>query len=139
MERRTAAGSNSGKYGSGGDDAKEEIKRKRVDDLYRGNLSTEMSNEDGEETQEDQARSLFTSGMPGISSLSDMKQVDLAHIALKIYSEESTLFKTSDLDTSWDTENMEDWTGFRYSVAELVAAIGPDAIEFLCIDVTRWS
>ncbi|KAG6293803.1 hypothetical protein E4U45_006526 [Claviceps purpurea] len=122
MERRTAAGSDSGKQGSGGDDAKEETKRKN-----------------GEETQEDQTGSLFTSGMPGISSLSDMKQVDLGHIALKIYPEDSTLFKTSDLDTSWDTENMEDWTDFRSSVAELVAAIGPDAIEFLCIYVTRGS
>ncbi|KAG6154904.1 hypothetical protein E4U11_006247 [Claviceps purpurea] len=139
MERRTAAGSDSGKQGSGGDNAKEETKRKSIDDLYRDNLSVEISNEDGEETQEDQTGSLFTSGMPGISSLSDMKQVDLGHIALKIYPEDSTLFKTSDLDTSWDTENMEDWTDFRSSVAELVAAIGPDAIEFLCIYVTRGS
>ncbi|KAG6009794.1 hypothetical protein E4U21_001224 [Claviceps maximensis] len=79
--------------------------------------------------------SLFKSGMPGISSVSDIMQVDLDHIALKVYSE-GPLLMTSDLVPYWDEESFTNWPSFKAYVAELVAAIGPDMIERLCLDMT---
>lgn len=89
----------------------------------------------GKAKQKDEEGSLLRSGMPGISSVSDMMQVDLDHIALKIFSE-GPLFMTSDLVPHWDEQSFIDWPSFKASVAELVAAIGPDMIEKICIDMT---
>ncbi|KAG5951971.1 hypothetical protein E4U53_001921 [Claviceps sorghi] len=83
----------------------------------------------------DDKGSLFRSGMPGISSVSDMMRVDLDHIALKI-SSAGPLFVMSDLVPHRDEANFEDWPGFKASVAELVATIGPDMVERLCLDMT---
>ncbi|KAG5927204.1 hypothetical protein E4U42_002502 [Claviceps africana] len=79
--------------------------------------------------------SLFRSGMPGISSVSDMMRVDLDHVALRI-SSAGPLFVMSDLVPHREEASFEDWHGFKASVAELVAAIGPDMVERLCLDVT---
>ncbi|KAG5983600.1 hypothetical protein E4U55_007770 [Claviceps digitariae] len=89
----------------------------------------------GKAKQTDHTGSLFRSGMPGISSISDVMQVDLDHIAIKV-SSGGPLFVTSDLVQHWDEESLADRPSFKASVAELVAAIGPDMIERLCLDVT---
>ncbi|TWU78980.1 Arginyl-tRNA--protein transferase 1 [Metarhizium rileyi] len=90
-------------------------------------------NGDGDENED--IRSLFQSSMPGITCASDMKEVDLDHIALKVFPT-GPLFETSDL-VAWDSKTITDWPGLKASVAELVAAIGPDTKDLICLDMAR--
>ncbi|POR37098.1 Arginyl-tRNA--protein transferase 1 [Tolypocladium paradoxum] len=88
---------------------------------------------DGANSDDDEASvSLFQSDMPGIPSIEDMETVDLDHIALKIFPS-GPLFETSDL-VSWDSKNITDWPSIKASVAELVAALGPDLAGSICLD-----
>ncbi|KAM4059260.1 arginine-tRNA-protein transferase [Hirsutella rhossiliensis] len=72
------------------------------------------------------------SDMPGIPSLAEMEEVDLDHIALKVFPR-GPLFETSDL-VGWDTKKITDWPSIKASVAELVAALGPDVVGRICLD-----
>ncbi|KAG6041088.1 hypothetical protein E4U41_006026 [Claviceps citrina] len=125
----------SGEGGAGdGDGDSERTKRTKSLESDRDRVGTPSADEDDGGTAEEDARSLFTSGMPGISSISDMMLVDLDHIALKVYAA-GPLFETSDL-VAWDAKRITDWPGIKASVAELVAAMGPDLMETLCLDLT---
>ncbi|KAL6412809.1 arginine-tRNA-protein transferase [Ilyonectria robusta] len=72
------------------------------------------------------------SEMPGIPSLSSIITLDMDRILLKI-TPDGPLYKTSDL-VSWEQQTVEQWPGLRAGVAELVAAIGPDLMDQICLD-----
>ncbi|CAM1509204.1 Fc.00g029430.m01.CDS01 [Cosmosporella sp. VM-42] len=76
---------------------------------------------------------LFNSKMPGILPLSYMVTLDMDHIALRV-AEDGPLYETCDL-VSWGTKNTDHWPGLKATVAELVAAIGPDLIDQICLDL----
>ncbi|EQK99551.1 arginine-tRNA-protein transferase 1 [Ophiocordyceps sinensis CO18] len=83
-------------------------------------------------SEDDDNLSLLRSDMPGIPSLVEMEGVDLDHIALKTFPH-GPLFKTSDL-VDWDTNKITDSPSIKASVAELVAALGPDLVGRICLD-----
>lgn len=116
LERKAAAG----KHGSGPEDGD------GMNVSAAGHLIGEGNSEDDDDI------SLLQSDMPGIPSLAEMEEVDLDHIALKIYPR-GPLFETSDL-VDWDTKKITDWPSIKASVAELVAALGPDVIGRICLD-----
>lgn len=123
-------------------------------DETRGFKRPKVSNQDGQTTpgngtrteghdnreeenndEDEDTGSLFQSSMPGITCASDMEEVDLDHIALKVFST-GPLFETSDL-VAWDSKSITDWPGIKASVAELIAAIGPDVKDLICLDMAR--
>jgi arginine-tRNA-protein transferase len=73
--------------------------------------------------------------MPGIPPISTVADWDMDHIALKI-SPRAPLYETSDL-VSWDEQGVEEYPGMRAGVAELIAAIGPDLMDRVCLDFSR--
>jgi arginyl-tRNA---protein transferase len=113
--------------------ARENGKEKAGDDQSTSDSleGEQLSDRDGDE--EDQ--SLFHSTMPGIASLEDMEDVDLNHIVLK-GRRTGPLYETSDI-VGWDTSGIDDFPGIKARVAELVAALGTDCTDVLCLDLTR--
>jgi arginine-tRNA-protein transferase len=87
----------------------------------------------GEEDENDY--SLFRANMPGIPSIAYMQGVDLNHIALKGM-RTGPLYETSDL-VGWDSSSIYQWPGVKAGVAELVAALGTDCVDVLCLDLLR--
>ncbi|KAF4972545.1 hypothetical protein FSARC_891 [Fusarium sarcochroum] len=75
---------------------------------------------------------LFTSKMPGIPPISSVAALDMDHIALRV-SPGGPLYETSDL-VSWDERGVKEYPGLRAGVAELIAAIGPDLMDKICLD-----
>lgn len=132
MEKHSACASD--EHGAG-DGCTTEANQPKVGESDDNSMGTKQPDEDGTGTNDEHIGSLFRSGMPGICSVDDMLQVDLDHIALKIYPT-GPLFETSDL-VAWDSTRITDRAGIKVSVAELAAAIGPDGIEHLCLDMTR--
>ncbi|UNI19793.1 Arginyltransferase [Purpureocillium takamizusanense] len=109
-----------------------------TDPIAREGISTATPGEnddDDDAGDDDTTTSLFRSDMPGIPSLADMEEVDLDHIPLKIFPS-GPLFETSDL-VSWDSKTVRDWPSAKASMAELVAALGPDVLDCLCVDSSR--
>ncbi|KAJ4190861.1 Arginyl-tRNA--protein transferase 1, variant 2 [Fusarium falciforme] len=99
----------------------------------------EMSNKSDAESEDsksgdDEDDWLFKTNMPGIPPLSSVADWDLDNIALKI-KPDGPLYKTSNL-VIWDKRGVEDYPGLKAGVAELVAAIGPDLIDRICLDFT---
>ncbi|KAF4428375.1 arginine-tRNA-protein transferase [Fusarium austroafricanum] len=98
-------------------------------------LSDESKNKESDSStseEEDDNNWLFNSGMPGIPPISTAATWDMDHIALKIKAG-APLYETSDL-VSWDEHDVKDYPGIRAGVAELVAAIGPDLMDQICLD-----
>jgi arginine-tRNA-protein transferase len=92
--------------------------------------------EEGDEDESDDSNGfLLNSAMPGIATLEELEKVELDHIVLKA-SELGPLRETSDL-VSWDTGTISQWPGIKASVAELVAALGTDCVDVLCLDFVR--
>lgn len=98
-----------------------------------GSVRGERRLADEDEDENDQ--SLFLSTMPGIASLKEMKNVDLDHIVLK-GKRSGPLYETSDI-VGWDSSSIDDFPGIKAGVAELVAALGTDCIDTLCVDLIR--
>ncbi|KAG5750932.1 hypothetical protein H9Q72_006148 [Fusarium xylarioides] len=90
---------------------------------------------DSAASDEDDNNWLFSTGMPGIPPISTVADWDMDHIALKI-SPRAPLYETSDL-VSWDEQGVKEYPGMRAGVAELIAAIGPDLMERVCLDFSR--
>ncbi|KAG7410910.1 Arginyl-tRNA--protein transferase 1 [Fusarium oxysporum f. sp. rapae] len=90
---------------------------------------------DSAASDEDDNNWLFATGMPGIPPISTVADWDMDHIALKI-SPRAPLYETSDL-VSWDEQGVEEYPGMRAGVAELIAAIGPDLMDRVCLDFSR--
>ncbi|KAL7918624.1 arginine-tRNA-protein transferase [Trichoderma austrokoningii] len=80
-------------------------------------------------------KSLFRSGMPGIPSVHDMERYNLDHIVLRIFPT-GPLFETSDL-VGWRHSNLAEPSNVKHSIAQLVAAVGPDLIDRFCLDLVR--
>lgn len=89
------------------------------------------TDEDGDEVYD----SLFRSKMPGIPSVAAMEDVDLDHIVLRIFPT-GPLFETSDL-VGWRHSNIREPSGIRHSIAQLIAAMGPDLMDDICLDLVR--
>ncbi|KAL7787743.1 arginine-tRNA-protein transferase [Trichoderma ceciliae] len=89
------------------------------------------SNEDGDEVYD----SLFRSKMPGVPSVASMETLDLDHIVLRIFPT-GPLFETSDL-VGWRHSNIREPSGIRHSIAQLIAALGPDLMDRICLDLVR--
>lgn len=79
--------------------------------------------------------SLFRSKMPGIPSVASMEILDLDHIILRIFPT-GPLFETSDL-VGWRHSNIREASGIRHSIAQLIAALGPDLMGDICLDLVR--
>lgn len=107
------------------------------DTVLQGDV--EMSSDEGaveEENDSDETdHFLFHSTMPGIATLEEVEKVELDHIVLKA-SRLGPLHETSDL-VSWDTTTISQWPGIKAGVAELVAALGTDCVDVLCLDFVR--
>jgi arginyl-tRNA---protein transferase len=81
---------------------------------------------------------LLTSSMPGISSVEEMRQVDLDHIPLRTGAYPDAIFLTSEL-VVWEEDDMATFGTLKARIAELVAAIGPDLLPSICLDFRRHS
>ncbi|UKZ73389.1 hypothetical protein TrVFT333_001035 [Trichoderma virens FT-333] len=95
--------------------------------------STEDANSD--EEVDEVYDSLFRSKMPGIPSVASMESLDLDHIILRIFPT-GPLFETSDL-VGWRQSNIREPSGIRHSIAQLIAALGPDLMDDICLDLVR--
>ncbi|OTB05316.1 hypothetical protein M426DRAFT_10643 [Hypoxylon sp. CI-4A] len=78
--------------------------------------------------------SLFDSNMPGIPSVQIMDSVDMDHIAVRLY--RTDYYNAGEL-FEWDHERVEDRYSTKHMVAELVAALGPDLVNHLCLDFKK--
>ncbi|KAL7788496.1 arginine-tRNA-protein transferase [Trichoderma afarasin] len=91
------------------------------------------SDEDIDEEVDEVYDSLFRSKMPGIPSVATMESLDLDHIILRIFPT-GPLFETSDL-VGWRHSNIRQPSGIRHSIAQLIAALGPDLMGDICLDL----
>lgn len=113
--------------------ASEEVKEQVVDDqstsdhLQRPELFPDSLGDEEE-------KSIFHSTMPGIASLKEMEEVNLDHVALK-GKRLGPLYQMSDI-IGWDSSTIDDFPGIKAEVAELVAALGTDCIDALCVEMT---
>ncbi|OTA57252.1 arginyl-tRNA-protein transferase [Hypoxylon sp. EC38] len=88
---------------------------------------------DDEGAESDEDESLFDSGMPGIPSIEEMSSVDLDHIAVRLnrgFCYAGDLFE-------WHSESIGNSGSAKSMVAELVAAVGPEFIQDICLDFRR--
>ncbi|CAH0014525.1 unnamed protein product [Clonostachys rhizophaga] len=91
--------------------------------------------ETNDSDDDDDATFLFNSGMPGIATLEDVGLVDLDNIPL-VGSLGGPQFRTADL-VGWETSTITQWPGIKAGIAELVAALGTDCVDVLCINLDR--
>lgn len=78
---------------------------------------------------------LLQSNMPGIPSLAEMKDVPLDNIPVRSDYAEG-YFLTSDL-VVWPTQAVDEYGTIKSKIAELVAALGPDLMDEVCLDFRR--
>jgi arginine-tRNA-protein transferase len=105
-----------------------------------GEVEQDTQQVDGDEAPavdsfDEDHRFIFQTTMPGIPSLAFMETLDMDHIALKAR-HYGPLYETSDL-VSWTTTTVSEFPGIRAAVAELVAALGCDLVDKICIDLTK--
>ncbi|KAM0335258.1 hypothetical protein ACHAQA_000302 [Verticillium albo-atrum] len=86
------------------------------------------------ESDGEEPASIFESDMPGVSSLDDMLTIDLDHMALRI-DKSGMEYETSDL-VIWAKETLTPAGSLKSKVAEFVAAIGPDLMDSVCLDLS---
>ena len=68
--------------------------------------------------------------MPGVLTKDQLlNEVDLDHIKLRIRDVEA---ETGDL-VSWDTSDMDSPSSIKAIIAELVAAVGPEAARYMIV------
>jgi arginine-tRNA-protein transferase len=79
--------------------------------------------------------SIFLSKMPGIPSTASMEKLDLDHIILRIFPT-GPLFETSDL-VGWRRSSLREPSSIKHSIAQLIAALGPDLMDRICLDLVR--
>ncbi|KAL2753722.1 hypothetical protein ACRALDRAFT_1071868 [Sodiomyces alcalophilus JCM 7366] len=91
-----------------------------------------VADKSGSESDGDEPKLLFDTDMPGITSRDEIAEMDLDHIALRL-DKSGPLFTTSDL-VIWDSQSVSASSGIKARVAELLAAIGPDLKDSLCLD-----
>lgn len=98
-----------------------------------GKHAGEDGNDAAEEDDSDDF--LLQSSMPGIPSLAEMRGVNLDSI-LGRSDYHDGYFLTSDL-VVWPTQTIDEFGTIKSKVAELVAAIGPDLMDEICLDFRR--
>lgn len=92
--------------------------------------------ETGKTETEDEDSCLFLANMPGVPSLEEMLQVNIDNLRVCSGFCNDLVFRTAHLSV-WETEDMSDLGSFKSKVAELVAAIGPDLMDEICLDLRR--
>lgn len=96
------------------------------------------SEEAGEDDKDDDSggenESLLESNMPGIPSLQQMEALDMDTLLLRLDSD--NFFLASDL-VVWDTDRISKHGSLKCTIAELIAAIGPDLLGEVCLDFRR--
>lgn len=107
---------------------------------HAGTIATHEESQDSNATtvetseydtdDDDIGQSLFQVNMPGVASITDMEKVDLDNIPLLLPS--APFLVTSDL-VDWENKTIHAWPGIKASVAELVAALGPDSARSICL------
>ncbi|KAL1880014.1 hypothetical protein VTK73DRAFT_6404 [Phialemonium thermophilum] len=103
--------------------------------MSEGPPDDEKMGEDKAEEAEDRDAFLLTSNMPGIPSLEEMLQVNMDNLPI-LFDNAKRMFRVSDL-VMWDEEEVDDYGSLKSRIAELVAAIGPDLMDEICIDFRR--
>lgn len=78
-------------------------------------------------------QSLFEANMPGIPEIGELDQVDLDHIRVMT---NRGVFETKDL-VHWNADPSRGSFSIRSLITELVAALGTDCTDSLCVDFRR--
>ncbi|KAM0287971.1 hypothetical protein ACHAQH_000038 [Verticillium albo-atrum] len=115
---------------------------KRAMAEFNGDMETDgttlSENTDGlgseAESDGEEPASIFESDMPGVTSIDKMLEIDLDHLALRI-DKSGMEYETSDL-VVWANQPLSPAGGLKYKIAEFVAAIGPDLIDSVCLDLS---
>ncbi|KAH6896954.1 arginine-tRNA-protein transferase [Thelonectria olida] len=100
-------------------------------DANMDGLALEAEAQSGDSDEESEF--LFNSKTPGISSLSEIRALNMDHVAIKV-APVGPLFETCHL-VGWEDRQVDDFPGSKAAIAELVAAIGPDLMGQICIDL----
>ncbi|TPX07889.1 uncharacterized protein E0L32_010464 [Thyridium curvatum] len=91
--------------------------------------------DDDDEDEDEEGSFLLGSDMPGILSLEEAEQLDIDHIPLRLDTGRG-LYLTQDL-TIWSSDTIRDHGSLKSRVAEMVAAMGPDVMDQICLDFRR--
>lgn len=91
--------------------------------------------ESDDEDDEEEGDFLLGSSMPGIPSLEEMKQVDMDHLAI-VLDGAPGYFLASHL-VNWEEKEITDRRSLKSMMAELVAAMGTDVMDEVCVDLRR--
>ncbi|KFA53247.1 hypothetical protein S40293_04660 [Stachybotrys chartarum IBT 40293] len=113
------------------------MERKSLRSVGEGAETTASEDEPSKEgsdvgSDDENGQSIFQLGLPGITPISTMETVDLDHIPLIL--PKALYVETSDL-VAWDSQTIHSWPGIKASVAELVAALGSDLVNLICLDL----
>ncbi|KAK4162236.1 putative Arginyl-tRNA--protein transferase [Cladorrhinum sp. PSN259] len=121
-----------------------ERKKKELGDSGDGqHQGPDQARKEGDETDDEDdssARSedesfLLTSDMPGILSLDEMEEVDMSMLQLR--SDLTDRFILLSELVIWDSEMISEYGTLKSKIAELVAAVGPDLMDDICIDFRK--
>ncbi|KAF9870149.1 arginine-trna-protein transferase 1 [Colletotrichum karsti] len=97
-----------------------------------GEASVEPDNMD-EDDYDDDDTFLFNTGMPGVMTLGEVRDlIEMDHLRLRIDGS-GTLFETGDL-VAWHRQDIGTSGCLKAGIAELIAALGPDLLEGLVVD-----
>ncbi|TEA16056.1 Arginyl-tRNA--protein transferase 1 [Colletotrichum sidae] len=98
------------------------------------NVPVELGGMDNDDSDVDRDPTfLFNTRMPGIMAAEEVRNlIDMDHLKLRIDGSGMT-FETGDL-VAWQRQDIAQSGSLKGAVAELVAALGPDLLEGLCID-----
>ncbi|OLN95341.1 Arginyl-tRNA-protein transferase 1 [Colletotrichum chlorophyti] len=112
----------------------EESSKDVAEDAVEDPDVTETDSMDDTDDDEDNDNTfLFNTGMPGIMSLDDIRNLDeMDHIKLRIDGS-GMLFETGDL-VAWQRQDVGASGCLKAGIAELVAALGPDLLDGLVVD-----
>lgn len=100
-------------------------------------VPTEPEDEVGEDDDDNEDISLFTTDMPGIPTLPDLEQTDLDHI--RVLSDHSdALFNTGET-VVWQADSIRNLGSLKSKIAELAATVGLDLLDQIVLDFRRES
>ncbi|KAH6621057.1 arginine-tRNA-protein transferase [Chaetomium sp. MPI-SDFR-AT-0129] len=99
--------------------------------------SADKDGEGGGEEEEDDEAFLLLSNMPGIPSLADIQQVNMDNMVIRSDFSDNLIIASHLV--IWDTENVAQFGSLKSRIAELVAAVGPDLRQEICIDFRKRS
>lgn len=108
----------------------------KVTRTKQGNADGDGDGGGGEEEEEEEAF-LLLSNMPGIPSLAEMQQVDMDNMVIRSDFSDNLIIASHLV--IWDTENVAQFGSLKSRIAELVAAVGPDLRQEICIDFRKRS